>query len=113
MRIEQAIKELQEAKKNGTKNIIAVWWEALAFDRNDVVYLLVGLFVGGFPILPLTLLSSGEPRTIQVATFLLLWNVAWAIVCFLSAFISHKTSEVAVTDNRLIVKAGFIHRQTH
>lgn len=35
MRIEQAIKELQEAKKSGTKNIIVAWGESSAFERND------------------------------------------------------------------------------
>lgn len=69
--------------------------------------------MGGLPILPLTLLASGDPGAIQVATFLLLWNVVWATVCFLPAFISYKTSEFTVTDKRLIVKTGFIRRQTH
>lgn len=35
MRIEQAIEELQEAKKSGVKNIIVGWWEESAFERDD------------------------------------------------------------------------------
>lgn len=35
MTIDEAIKNLQEAKANGTKNIIIAWWDSEAFGRKD------------------------------------------------------------------------------
>jgi hypothetical protein len=35
MKIEEAIKALQEEKKNGTKNVIMVYWTAESFERED------------------------------------------------------------------------------
>lgn len=35
MKIEDAIKTLQEMKKDGVKNIILAYWEASNFDRED------------------------------------------------------------------------------
>ena len=35
MKIDDAIKQLQNAKKKGTKNIIFAWWNSGKFDRQD------------------------------------------------------------------------------
>lgn len=35
MKIDDAIKYLQDAKREGTKNIIVAWWEADAFNQKD------------------------------------------------------------------------------
>jgi len=35
MTIEQAIKQLQEAKKEGVKSIVLSWWSADIFDQLD------------------------------------------------------------------------------
>jgi hypothetical protein len=35
MKIEDAIKALQEEKKNGTKNVIMAYWTAGDFNRKD------------------------------------------------------------------------------
>ena len=35
MKIDDAIKQLQNAKKEGTKNIIFAWWNSGEFDRQD------------------------------------------------------------------------------
>lgn len=35
MNIDDAIKNLKDAKKAGHKNIIMAWWEAECFGRND------------------------------------------------------------------------------
>jgi hypothetical protein len=35
MKIEEAIKALQEEKKNGTKNVIMAYWTAEDFERED------------------------------------------------------------------------------
>jgi hypothetical protein len=35
MTIDDAIKNLEQAKKSGVKNIIIAWWEADAFDFQD------------------------------------------------------------------------------
>ncbi len=78
-----------------------------------MVYLIVGLFVGGLPIHSISMFVSDIPEATQVGFAVLIWNVIWAAICFLPAFISYKTSEFTVTDKRLIVKTGFIRRQTH
>jgi hypothetical protein len=35
MKIEEAIKALQEEKKNGIKNVIMAYWTADSFERED------------------------------------------------------------------------------
>ena len=35
MKIDDAIEQLQNAKKEGTKNIILAWWNSGEFDRQD------------------------------------------------------------------------------
>jgi hypothetical protein len=35
MTIDDAIKQLEDEKKNGTKNIIFAWWDASWFERKD------------------------------------------------------------------------------
>ena len=35
MTIDDAIKNLERAKKSGVKNIVFAWWEAVAFGRKD------------------------------------------------------------------------------
>jgi hypothetical protein len=35
MKIEEAIKALQEEKKNGTKNVIMAYWTSEDFNRED------------------------------------------------------------------------------
>ena len=35
MKIDDAIEQLQNAKKEGTKNIIFAWWNSNMFDRQD------------------------------------------------------------------------------
>ena len=40
-------------------------------------------------------------------------SVVLAVICFLPFYISYKTSEFTVTNKRLIIKVGFIRRQTH
>lgn len=35
MTIDEAIKNLEQAKKAGVKNIVFAWWEADAFGRKD------------------------------------------------------------------------------
>jgi len=35
MTIDEAIKNLEQAKKSGVKNIVFAWWEADAFGRKD------------------------------------------------------------------------------
>ena len=35
MKIDDAIEQLQNAKKEGTKNIIFAWWNSGEFDRQD------------------------------------------------------------------------------
>jgi membrane protein YdbS with pleckstrin-like domain len=83
------------------------------FVKATMVYLIVGLFVGGLPIHSISMFVSDIPEATQVGFAVLIWNVIWAAICFLPAFISYKTSEFTVTDKRLIVKTGFIRRQTH
>ena len=78
--------------------------------KAGLVYVLLGLFLGGLPITPIILFAQGEPG---IGFAFLVWNLFWAAICFLPAFISYKTSEFTVTDKRLIVKTGFIRRQTH
>ena len=98
------------------KNEVPLYYTTLhwvIFIKATMVYLLVGLFVGGLPITPLMIFASGPPEAEAVGLALLIWNVVWAAICFLPAFISYKTSEFTVTDKRLIVKTGFIRRQTH
>jgi membrane protein YdbS with pleckstrin-like domain len=85
------------------------------FVKAAMVYLLVGLFVGGLPIHPISGCVSVRSENVPLWFALLpaIWSVIWAAICFLPAFISYKTSEFTVTDKRLIVKTGFIRRQTH
>jgi len=82
----------------------------VVFVKAGLVYVLLGLFLGGLPITPIILFAQGEPG---IGFAFLVWNLFWAAICFLPAFISYKTSEFTVTDKRLIVKTGFIRRQTH
>ncbi len=35
MTIDEAIENLNQAKKNGVQNVILAWWEADAFGRKD------------------------------------------------------------------------------
>lgn len=35
MHIDEAIKQLKEAKKEGRKHIILAWWDAAQFERED------------------------------------------------------------------------------
>jgi hypothetical protein len=35
MTIDEAIKQLETEKKNGTKNIVFAYWDASCFDRTD------------------------------------------------------------------------------
>lgn len=35
MTIDEAIKNLEQAKKSGVKNIVFAWWEADVFGRKD------------------------------------------------------------------------------
>jgi hypothetical protein len=35
MTIDDAIKQLKDEKKNGTKNIVFAYWDASSFDRTD------------------------------------------------------------------------------
>ena len=35
MTIDDAIKQLETEKKNGTKNIVFAYWDASSFDRTD------------------------------------------------------------------------------
>ena len=35
MTIDDAIKQLESEKKNGTKNIVFAYWDASSFDRTD------------------------------------------------------------------------------
>jgi len=78
----------------------------IVFVKAGIVY----LFLGGLPIAPIMAFTSHEPG---IGFWLMVWNLLWVAICFLPAFISYKTSEFTVTDKRLIVKIGFIRRQTH
>ena len=82
----------------------------VVFVKYGIVYLLLGLFFVGLPIFPIALYAYGEAAMGFVS---LVWSIIWAAICFLPAFVSYKTSEFTVTDKRLIVKTGFIRRQTH
>ena len=82
----------------------------VVFVKAGLVYVLLGFFVGGLPIMPILMFAEGE---LGVDFVFLVWNLIWAAICFLPVFISYKTSEFTVTDKRLIVKTGFIRRQTH
>ena len=35
MTIDDAIKQLEDAKRNGKKNIVLAWWDASCFNRDD------------------------------------------------------------------------------
>jgi hypothetical protein len=35
MTIDDAIKQLEDAKRNGKKNIVLAWWDASCFNRED------------------------------------------------------------------------------
>jgi uncharacterized membrane protein YdbT with pleckstrin-like domain len=61
-----------------------------------------------FTVAAILLVSLGmQVATIAAALFLLA-----AIITGLNSFIAYKTSEFAVTNRRVIVKVGFIHRNS-
>jgi uncharacterized membrane protein YdbT with pleckstrin-like domain len=66
------------------------------------------IYVPGVLIILLSLLFIGGPETVGLCTFM----VIVGLLALLDAFIKYISTELAVTNKRLIAKHGFISRNT-
>lgn len=77
-----------------------------------ITFLMPAVFTLLFLFMALAISTTGEPGSGMAGIVILILLLPFAGLLFLARFITWKTSEFAVTNQRLIVKVGWIRRNT-